>query len=148
MICKGVEKAVPTTADCGVPPPIWMTPGGPASTVSGPEVPEIEVLTSVAVTVWLPAVPSVTWKVPTPLVNVEFGGSEARVSELAICTVPVYPVAVFPYWSRAVTVTLNCVPALTDESPIAKEKWVAGPGVLVSEKVISRAPPLTLAVTE
>ena len=37
--------------------------------------PEIAVTVSVAVTVWVPAVFSVTGNVPTPFVNVEFVGN-------------------------------------------------------------------------
>jgi hypothetical protein len=53
-----------------------------------PEIPVMKVLTSVAVTVWLPAVVSVIKDVPTPLINVKFGGRSAPVTELVICTVP------------------------------------------------------------
>ena len=46
------------------------------------------VAVSVAVTVWLPAVLSVTVNVPTPEVSVLFAGSAARASLLERATVP------------------------------------------------------------
>ena len=62
----------------------------PDPTVIALDVPVIEeVAVSVAVTVWLPGVFSVTAKFPDPFVNVEFAGSTAEPSELVKCTVPV-----------------------------------------------------------
>ena len=42
----------------------------------------------------------------------EFAGNVAAPSELAKCTVPVYPVAVLLNGSSAVTVKLNALPAV------------------------------------
>ncbi len=47
-----------------------------------------EVVVSVAVMVWLPAVSKVTLKVPTPLVSVASAGKDAPASLLVKCTVP------------------------------------------------------------
>ncbi len=47
-----------------------------------------EVVVSVAVIVWLPAVSSVTLKVPTPLVSVASAGKDAAASLLVKCTIP------------------------------------------------------------
>jgi hypothetical protein len=62
---------------------------GPALTATAPEVPVMEEVTvSVAVMLWEPAVSSVTWKVPVPLVRVVSAGRLAAPSELVKCTVP------------------------------------------------------------
>jgi hypothetical protein len=56
-----------------------------------------ELLLSVAVSDRDPAVFNVAENVPAPAVSVLFAGSTACASELENCTVPTYPVAVFPY---------------------------------------------------
>ena len=59
---------------------------------------------------------SVTAKTCTPLspaVNVWSAGKVALGLSVVICTVPRYPVAVLPNVSRAVTVTVPAVPAVT-----------------------------------
>ena len=61
----------------------------PALTAMLPEVPVAAVVTvSAAVTVHVPAVFSVTAKVPTPLVRVVFAGRVAAASVEVKCTVP------------------------------------------------------------
>ncbi len=63
---------------------------GPGPTVISPDVPLIDgVAVSVAVTVCDPAVLKVTGNVPTPFVNVAFGGRTALASLDVIVTVPV-----------------------------------------------------------
>ena len=61
-----------------------------------------------------PAVLSVVEKVPTPLVRVAEAGSPAAESLEEMETVPVYPVAVLPDESLAVTVKLKAVPATAE----------------------------------
>jgi hypothetical protein len=72
---------------------VWpaVTTGGASggATVSEFEVPVMAALTvSVAVMVWLPAVPKVSLKVPVPLVSVMLDGSTAWPSVEVKCTVP------------------------------------------------------------
>lgn len=81
----------------------------------------------------MPTVLSVTWKVPTPFVSVEFAGRAAFPSLLVKCTVPVYPVAVALDASSAVTVKLIGVPGVA----------VAG---AVTEKCVAAIDPLTMTV--
>jgi hypothetical protein len=96
-----------------------------AATVMLPEVPVIDGVTvSVAVIVCVPLVFSVTEKVATPLVRVEFVGSTACPSLLVKCTVPEYPVAVAFEASSAVTVKLIAVPAIAVAGAVT-EKCVA-----------------------
>lgn len=74
----------------------------------------VGVPSAVAVIVRLPALLSVPMKVCTPrsaAVKVESEGRVACGSELANCTVPVYPVTVRPPPSRAVTVNEKVAPA-------------------------------------
>jgi hypothetical protein len=62
----------------------------PDPTVIAFDVPVIVPVTvSVAVTVWLPFVFNVIWKLPVPFVSVEFAGNTAEPSLLVKCTVPV-----------------------------------------------------------
>jgi hypothetical protein len=72
----------------------------------------------------LPTVFSVAWKVPTPLVSVEFAGNTAAPSLLVKCTVPAYPVAVALDASSAVTVKLIAVPGVAFAGAVT-EKCVA-----------------------
>jgi hypothetical protein len=75
-----ILKAFPVTALVGA-----LTDkrdAAPLLTLIDPDVPEIAVTVSVAVTVCEPAVFSVTENVPTPFVNVEFAGSNAWLSLL------------------------------------------------------------------
>jgi len=77
-----------------------------------------EVVVSVAVTDWLPAVLSVTTFVnvyvpASPATKVKFAGSTAWASLLVNWIVPVYLVSVFPLEFWAVTVRLNDVPAVS-----------------------------------
>ena len=60
----------------------------PLLTLIDPDVPEIAVTVSVAVTVCEPAVSSVTENVPTPFINAEVAGSNAWLSLLVKRTVP------------------------------------------------------------
>lgn len=61
-----------------------------ATTVIAPVMPVIEAVTvSVAVTVCVPTVFSVTEKIPVPLMSVLFAGRTACPSVLVKCTVPV-----------------------------------------------------------
>ena len=80
--------ATPTVANPGIVTKKWVA--SPEPTVIELDVPVIvEVTVSVAVTVWVPSVFSVTWNPPDPVVNVAFAGRTAAPSLLVICTVPV-----------------------------------------------------------
>lgn len=69
--------------------PVGVKPDAGARTSIDGEVPVMEAVTvSVAVMLWLPLVLSVTEKVPTPFVSVEFAGSKAWPSVLVKPTVP------------------------------------------------------------
>ena len=76
--------AVPEVADVGAENANLVA--APGLSEMGPEVPEIAVLVSVAVMVWLPEVLKVVENVPMPLVRVEFAGSVAAESVLVKCT--------------------------------------------------------------
>ena len=104
-----------------------------------------EVVVSVAVSVWLPAVFKVAVKVPTPLVSVEFAGSTAWPSLLVKWTVPVYPVAVLLNWSWAVTVKLKATPAVALEGALTL-KWVAAAALTVMVLLVPVMELLTLSV--
>ncbi len=80
--------AVPAVAELGAETKSWVAEAGLTVTVPVVAVSD-EVTVSVAVMVWLPAVFSVAWKLPTPLVRVELAGSAAAASVLVKCTVPV-----------------------------------------------------------
>ena len=69
---------------------------------------------SVAVIVHCPAVQRAALNVCVPLVSVEFGGPAKVPALLMNAKVPVYPVAMFPAWSLAVTVNENGSPAIAD----------------------------------
>ena len=88
VICRGVAKAVPTVADCGLPPVVVMLEAKAGFTVMLFDVPVMLETVSVAVTVSVPAVFSVTMNVPTPELRPEFDGSTACPSLLVICTIP------------------------------------------------------------
>lgn len=89
----------------------------PGFTTIVPEVPTIEAVTvSVAVMAWLPGIFRVAENVPAPLVKAEFAGSVAAASLLVKCIVPAYPVAVLLLASRAVTVKLNALPAVSGDA--------------------------------
>ena len=84
-----------------------------ALTVTVPDVPVMDdVVVSVAVIVWFPAVFSVAENVPTPFVNVESAGNVDPPSLLVKCTVPAYAGVVLLLRSTAVTVKLKPVPAV------------------------------------
>jgi hypothetical protein len=70
-----ILKAFPVTSLVGAPTEKCVA--ALLVTLIEPDVPEIAVMVSVAVTVWAPAVFSVTGNVPTPFVNVEFVGNVA-----------------------------------------------------------------------
>ena len=93
----------------------------------------------------MPTVLSVAWKVPTPLVSVEFAGNAAAVSLLVKCTVPAYPVAVALDASRAVTVKLIGVPGVAVADAVVTEKCVAAVDALTmtveSEAFAGAEPP-------
>ena len=80
---------------------------------------------SSAVMVFAPAVLSVVEKVPTPLVRVAEAGSPAAESLEVMETVPVYPVAVLPDASLAVTVKLKAVPATAEAGTEARARVAA-----------------------
>src|SRR5258708_21134327 len=121
-------KAVPAARAVGVPvlpltvPGAAVSPGtnscsfanAPAFTVTGEPVFAVFVpsVTSVEVTVLLPAVFSVTENVLVPLDSPAFAGNVAPVSEDVILTVSAAPVTRFQFASTALTVTLNALPAV------------------------------------
>lgn len=81
-------KALPAVPDDGAVTTKCVA--APGFTVMELDVPVMdEVTVSVAVTVCVPSVFSVTENVPTPFVNVEFPGNVADGSVLVKCTVPV-----------------------------------------------------------
>jgi hypothetical protein len=75
---------------------------------------------SVAVTVWLPAVFSVTVNVPVPPDSVLLDGSTAAASLLDRWVVPVYVVAMLLKASRAATVTVKLVPAVAVDDEVTE----------------------------
>jgi hypothetical protein len=96
---------------------------------------------SFAVRVWLPVDLRVVVKLPTPLVSVAAGGRVAAGSEDAMLIEPVYPVALFPSWSFAVTVKLKELPATTEDGTKVKAKELAGPGSTVRFAVLVNTEP-------
>jgi hypothetical protein len=75
-----IEKEVPGLAVLGAETERWVA--GSLTSIAD-EVPVIEAVTvSVAVTFWLPPVPSVAEKLPVPFVSFELAGSTARLSVL------------------------------------------------------------------
>jgi hypothetical protein len=120
-------KGVPGVAVAGTVKTRWVAATGPTTIVV--EVPVIDGLTvSVAVRVLVPAVFSVAVKDLIPFVSVESAGRVAELSELVKWASPVYPVAVLPNGSRAVTVKPNEVPAVAVAGTV-RRKCVAIPGV-------------------
>src|SRR5205807_9242925 len=72
----------------------------------------VPVAVSVAVMLCAPAVSRVALKLPWPLVSVASLGMAPGAGSLVVkCSVPAYPVAVFPYGSWAVTVHGMALPA-------------------------------------
>src|SRR5438067_10773540 len=103
------------------------------------------VTVSVAVTVWLPAVLSVTENVPVPPVRVALAGRTAWASVLVKCAVPAYPVAVFPYGSLAVTVTPTADPAVA-EAGAETVKRVAAAGLTLTAALVPEMLPVVVSV--
>ena len=98
-----------------------------------------------AVTVEEPAVFSVTENVPTPEVKAAAVGRVASVSLEVNETGLANEVAVFPFASRAVTVTLNDVPAVVEVGTEERLNRVAAPGFTVTEAVFETAEPRIVA---
>ncbi len=121
-------NAVPAFCAAGVPifplavPGAAVSPGasscnfanGPALTVIAALVLIVLVpsVTSLAVTVELPAVLSVTLNVCAPLTSAVFAGKLALLSEEVIPTVSVAFVTTFQLASTALTLTVNALPAV------------------------------------
>ena len=118
----------------------------PAVTATALEVPVTdEVTVSVPVMDWLPDVLNVTGNVPTPLASVEFAGSTACASLEVKCTMPEYVPAVLLYASRAVTVTLEGVPAVA-VAAVESVKRAAGPGATETEFDVAASAGVTVSV--
>ena len=90
VTASAFANAVLMVADCGVVPAFAVIKvATPTLTAIVPEVPLMELVTvSVPVMVCEPTVISVAENVPTPEVNVEFGGRTAAESVELKCTVP------------------------------------------------------------
>jgi hypothetical protein len=107
------EKPAPASGPLGPSTDVMASfATAPALTVMDGLVLEFFVLsvTSVAVIVWLPAVFSVTLRVPVPVTRAESAGSVAFESLDEIETVSVTVLTTFQLASTALTVTLNAVP--------------------------------------
>ena len=140
-----VKVAVPPAVTDAGPETVTVAKE-PAFTVMPVWEPVVELVTvSVAVIDCEPAVSRVTVKVPTPLVRPALAGRTALLSLEVILTVPVYPVAVFPYASLAVTVTEPAVPAVTEVGKPETTRLVALAAFTVSGAV--PVTPETVAVT-
>src|SRR5215472_6410546 len=101
----------------------------PALTWMVPDVP-VRPPGSIPVIVCVPAVLRIAdERVPEPFVTITVPRAAAWGSVLVSVTVPEYPVAGFPFMSRAVTVTGNASPALTAEGATIWNPAVGG-GVL------------------
>jgi len=94
-----------------------------------------------AVRVFKPAVFSVMAKEAVPEVREEAVGRVAWVSLELNETGLAKEVAVFPFASRAVRVTLKEVPAVMDEGTEERLKRVAAPGFTVTESLIETGEP-------
>src|SRR5213593_3728223 len=67
---------------------------------------------------------------------------------IATVITPVYPVAVFPDASRAVTRTTGIVcPAWVDCGCVVKARFVAGGAVMLNDELVAPVSPLALAVS-
>src|SRR5205823_103194 len=121
-------NAVPAVRAVGVPvlpfvvPAAAVSPGASnCSFTNGPAVTVVEGLvlavllasvTSLAVTVWLPAVLKITLSVPVPETNAELGGRTAFASEDEMPTVSDALVTTFQLASTALTITLKATAAV------------------------------------
>ena len=85
----------------------------------------------------VPAVLSVTAKVPVPEVSVEGAATIAAPSELVIVTVPAYPVTVLLPASSAVTVTLWLAPATVGLAKPVTARCVAAPTVMLNAVLVA-----------
>src|SRR5206468_2143413 len=76
-------------------------------------------------------------KVATPATALTVVVPERAPGPLAtpIVTAEVSPVAMLPYWSRAVTVKVASVPALPLEGCVPKARWVATSAVMLNAEV-------------
>lgn len=102
-------------------------------------------LPSAAVMVRLPTVLRVTWKDLVPLVRVDALGRFAEGSLDVMATVPVYPVAVFPLASLAVTVMVEATPETTLAGTELKASVVAAPGFTVTFALVPTVFPSMVA---
>jgi hypothetical protein len=98
-----------------------------------PDVPPAVALgMSVTVMVMLPALLSVAVKLLVPLVTAASAGSNAVVSVLVKCKIPVYPATALLLASSAVTVNWNGAPACAVEGADTEKCVVAGDCVTVN----------------
>lgn len=111
------------------------------------EVPAIRLFpVSYADTVCMPDLNTVKLKVPVPPVSTELPGMIAgELSVLVKCSVPAYALDKLLNSSSAVTVKSTGTPTAALAGAVIT-KWVAGPPILVSEKLTSGTP-IALAVT-
>jgi hypothetical protein len=108
-----------------------------------------ERLPSDAVRVLDPAVFKVIEKVPTPFTSVAEAGRVATESDEVIATVPVYPLAVFPDASFAVTIKLKPVPAVADEGTVeSTRELAAAEETAMEDEVTERDPSDAVRVEE
>src|SRR5256885_11174020 len=132
-------RASPAVLEAG---PVKVGVAGlPAFTVSGTVALSAP---TAAVMVCAPALVSVAWKVPWPLLTLESGGSVAVASLLVKCARPLAPL---PYASWSPTVTERAWPAVLEAGPL-KVRVVGLPAVTVSDAVPVTAASLAVSVCE